>query len=95
LVKTILDGFREEEFSSPERNSFNIYSEKRGVWMMPIIHVEMFAGRTLEQKRAMVKEITEAVVRTVECKPEAVTIFIREMEKQDLAKAGVLYSDAK
>ncbi len=60
---------------------------------MPIVQIEMFEGRTLEQKRAMVKEVTQALVRTVKCPPDAVKIVIREMKKEDLAEAGLLYCD--
>ncbi len=60
---------------------------------MPIVQIEMFEGRTLEQKREMVKEVTQALVRTVKCPPEAVTIVIREMNKEDFAEVGLLYCD--
>ena len=32
---------------------------------MPTIRVEMFEGRTLEQKRALAQALTEATVRTL------------------------------
>lgn len=60
---------------------------------MPIIQVEMLKGRTVEQKRAMAKKVTEALVETVGCKTEAVKIIIREMEFEDYAQGGVLHSD--
>ncbi len=68
---------------------------QRGVQQMPVVQVEMLGGRSLEQKRAMVKEVTEAIVRTVQCPPEAVKIIIREMEPEHLGEAGVLRSDMK
>ncbi|MCR6545528.1 2-hydroxymuconate tautomerase [Dehalobacterium formicoaceticum] len=60
---------------------------------MPVVQMEILKGRTLEQKRAMVKEVTEAITRTLTCPPEAVTIIIREMEKDEYATAGVLNAD--
>ncbi|WP_128425382.1 4-oxalocrotonate tautomerase [Gudongella oleilytica] len=60
---------------------------------MPIIQVEMLKGRTVEQKRAMAKKVTEALVETVGCKTEAVKIIIREMEFEDYAQGGVLHCD--
>lgn len=60
---------------------------------MPIVQIEMLAGRTIEQKRAMVKEVTEALVRTINCKPEAVKIIIRDAEKHNIADGGVLKCD--
>jgi len=60
---------------------------------MPIVQIEMFEGRTPEQKREMVKEVTKALVKTVDCPPEAVKIIIREMKKEHFAEAGLLFSD--
>ncbi len=60
---------------------------------MPIVRVDMIKGRTIEQKRAMVKEVTESMVKTLDCKKEAVRIIITEKEKEDLAAGGVLRSD--
>ena len=60
---------------------------------MPLLQIEILKGRTVEQKRAMVKEVTEAVVRNLNCKPEVVKIIIREIEREHLADAGVLHCD--
>ncbi|MDD4363619.1 MAG: 4-oxalocrotonate tautomerase [Atribacterota bacterium] len=62
---------------------------------MPILQVEIIKGRTVEQKRAMVKKVTEAIVETLDCPKEAVSIIIREMETEDFAKAGVLRVDSQ
>ena len=60
---------------------------------MPILQVEMLKGRTIEQKRNMVKKVTDAVTETLECPKEAVRIIIREMELENFASAGVLRAD--
>jgi 4-oxalocrotonate tautomerase len=60
---------------------------------MPIIRVEMFKGRTRDQKRALVKEVTEAFLRTCGGTPESVQIVIVDVEKSDWGAAGVLHSD--
>ncbi|HBD64270.1 MAG TPA: 4-oxalocrotonate tautomerase [Clostridiales bacterium] len=62
---------------------------------MPIIQVEMLKGRTLEQKRAMVEKVTEAVAETANCPRDAVKIIIREMESENFAQGGVLKCDEK
>jgi hypothetical protein len=36
-----------------------------------VITVELFSGRTLEQKRAFVAEVTDTTVRILKLKPEA------------------------
>ncbi|MEY9977861.1 2-hydroxymuconate tautomerase [Lysinibacillus sp. RC79] len=60
---------------------------------MPYVTVKMLEGRTDEQKRALVKEVTEAVSRTVDAPPENVTVFIEEMPKNHIGVAGVRFSD--
>jgi len=62
---------------------------------MPIIHVHMFEGRTLDQKRKLVAAMTDAVVKTLDSKPETVQILIHENSKIDVSVAGVLHSDKK
>jgi 4-oxalocrotonate tautomerase len=62
---------------------------------MPVIHVHMFEGRTLDQKRKLVAAMTEAVVKSLDAKPETVQILIHENSKSNVAAAGVLHSDKK
>ena len=62
---------------------------------MPIIQIEMTKGKSVEKKRALAKNITDAVVATLNCPKEVVTIIMREMEHEDFAKAGVLKIDDK
>lgn len=60
---------------------------------MPVVQIEMIKGRTLQQKRDMVQKVTDVLVDTIQCKKEAVTIVIREVDKENIAQAGVLHSD--
>ena len=60
---------------------------------MPEIYVYAVEGRTIDQKRALVKDITEAVVRNFKVKPEAVMVQIMESPKESKAKGGFLFSD--
>ncbi|HBH38215.1 MAG: 4-oxalocrotonate tautomerase [Curvibacter sp.] len=62
---------------------------------MPTIRVEMFEGRTPEQKREFVKAITEATVQTLGSSPEAVDVIITDIKKSDWATGGVLWSEKK
>jgi len=62
---------------------------------MPILQVELLKGRTVEQKREMVRKITDAVTETLNCPKEVVSIIIREMELENFAKAGILKIDSK
>jgi len=60
---------------------------------MPTIRVELFAGRSLEQKRALAQALTEATVRTLGGSPEAVDVIFADVERHDWASGGQLWSD--
>ena len=60
---------------------------------MPFITVKALEGRTVEQKRGLVKDITEAVVKNFGAPAEAVTIDIVEYTSDNLAKTGQLFAD--
>ena len=50
---------------------------------MPEVIVYAVAGRTPEQKKALMKDITDAVVKNFGTKIEAVTVQIVESPKTD------------
>ena len=60
---------------------------------MPIIRVEMFKGRSVEQKRELVKELTDGFVRTCGGKTEGLHVVITEVDTEDWAVGGVLFAD--
>ncbi len=60
---------------------------------MPEVVVYLLEGRSIEQKRALVKDITDAVVKNLEAPAQAVTVSLIETAKTSKAKAGVLFSD--
>ena len=60
---------------------------------MPTLRVEMFAGRTLDQKRALARELTEATMRALGVPASAVEVLFYDIEKHDWAVAGTLCSD--
>jgi 4-oxalocrotonate tautomerase len=62
---------------------------------MPNIHVELFEGRTLEQKRALAKALTEATTQAIGSPPESVNVVFHDVRKEDWATGGVLWSDKK
>ena len=51
---------------------------------MPVIILKSRKGLSIEQKRRIVKEFTETLVRTTGVKKELVTIFIEEKELEDM-----------
>ncbi len=60
---------------------------------MPFITIKSLEGRTVEQKKGLVKDITDAVVKNFGAPPEAVTIDIIEYSRENMAKAGQLFTD--
>ena len=60
---------------------------------MPTIHVELFAGRTLEQKRALAQALTDATVKTLGGSSDSVDVIFRDVERHDWATGGQLWSD--
>jgi 4-oxalocrotonate tautomerase len=60
---------------------------------MPEVVVYMLEGRTLDQKRALIKDITAAVVKNAGAKPEAVIVSLVESAKTAKGKGGVLFSE--
>jgi 4-oxalocrotonate tautomerase len=60
---------------------------------MPTIRIDMFEGRTTEQKRALVRSITDACVTSLGVPAESVDILLFDIAKQNWATAGTLWSD--
>jgi len=60
---------------------------------MPVIHVEMWPGRTVAQKQELAKTITEAFVRIANTTPDSTIIIFAEVPKENWAQSGVLASE--
>jgi len=60
---------------------------------MPVVIVKMRKGWSVDQKRKIVQEFTDTLVRTLKVEPELVTIMINEHEPENIGKAGRLRSD--
>ncbi|MCW5666169.1 MAG: 4-oxalocrotonate tautomerase [Piscinibacter sp.] len=60
---------------------------------MPTIRIELFEGRTAEQKRALAQEITAACVKVLGGSPDGIDIVFFDIKRQDWATGGVLWSD--
>lgn len=61
---------------------------------MPTIRVELFEGRTQEQKAALAREIAAACVRVLGGSPGGVDILFYDIARNDWATGGVLWSEA-
>lgn len=60
---------------------------------MPHVQIDWFAGRTVEQKRELAEVLTREICRIGKCAPESVGIVFRDVETEDWARAGTLFSD--
>lgn len=60
---------------------------------MPVVTVELWEGRTLEQKRALVRAITEAMVEHAGARPDALHVILHDVPLENWARAGVLGVD--
>jgi 4-oxalocrotonate tautomerase len=60
---------------------------------MPEIYVHAVEGRSLDQKRALIQDITAAVVKHFDVAPDSVMVQIVESSKENKAKGGVLFSE--
>ncbi|MBN1631760.1 MAG: tautomerase family protein [Thermoleophilia bacterium] len=60
---------------------------------MPLVIVKMLEGRSVDQKRRLVKELTNVVVKFTGVTDDQVDIIIEDYARENWAKAGVLFSD--
>ena len=60
---------------------------------MPFVTVQIYPGRTVEQKRNLVKAITDAMIEHVDAKPNNLNIIIQDVSPDSWALGGVLGID--
>ena len=60
---------------------------------MPEVVVYALEGRSVDQKRGLMKDITAAVVKNFGVSADAVVVTLVESSKSDKAKGGVLFSE--
>ena len=60
---------------------------------MPFVNIKMLEGRTLEQKKELVKAITDAMVNIANAKPDGTMVVIEDIAKDHWARGGTLLSE--
>jgi 4-oxalocrotonate tautomerase len=60
---------------------------------MPEVIVYLVEGRAKEAKKALMKDITDAVVKNFGVDPEAVVVQIVESSRDDKSKGGIPFSE--
>lgn len=60
---------------------------------MPVVTIEMWDGRSREQKRRLVEAVTQAMVEHAGASPEHLHVIIHEISKENWGRAGRLSAD--
>ncbi|HRN53681.1 MAG TPA: 4-oxalocrotonate tautomerase family protein [Gemmatimonadaceae bacterium] len=60
---------------------------------MPYVNIQITAGATRAQKAALVRDVTDSLVRELQKKPEHIHIVIQEIAEEDWGYAGQLTDD--
>ncbi|KRL95773.1 hypothetical protein FD28_GL001999 [Levilactobacillus hammesii DSM 16381] len=72
-----------------------MHSIKKGTKKMPIVNIDLIAGRSQDQLKALVQDVTTAVTKNTGAPAEHVHVILREMQPNRYGVAGVLKSDEK
>jgi 4-oxalocrotonate tautomerase len=62
---------------------------------MPLVTIKITEGRTVEQKRGMAKDVTEAIAKNIGCPASAVQIDIVDLKQENIAQGGKLFIDGR
>jgi 4-oxalocrotonate tautomerase len=62
---------------------------------MPVIQITISQGRSVEQKRELVKVLTRETARIMKTDEEKVRILIYEVSRENWGNAGILGTDIK
>ena len=62
---------------------------------MPVIQITISQGRSVEQKRELIRVLTRETARILNTEEEKVRILIYEVSKENWGNAGVLGLDVK
>jgi 4-oxalocrotonate tautomerase len=61
---------------------------------MPLVQISMLPGRSAAQKRGLLREVTDAVVRNCKVPADAVRVLITEIEPEHWSVAGLSKADS-
>jgi 4-oxalocrotonate tautomerase len=60
---------------------------------MPEVVIYALQGRSIEVKRSLVKDVTDAICKNYQVDPSAVVITLVDSSKDEKSKGGVLFAD--
>jgi 4-oxalocrotonate tautomerase len=62
---------------------------------MPVIRIDLWEGRTLEQKDSLIREVTDATVKSLKVDPVNVIVILNEVSKDHWGVGGKRSSKKK
>ena len=60
---------------------------------MPQVHIYMLSGRTLDQKRRLIEEMTRVMVDVAGARAERVGVVLHEVDGENWGRGGVPLSE--
>lgn len=60
---------------------------------MPYVNIRVAGELTIEQKKEMTRNVTRAVAEAAGKPPESILVFIDEVPRENIGKAGKLLSE--
>jgi len=60
---------------------------------MPVVIVELWEGRSVEQKRELVRAITDAMIAHADARRESLQVILHEISPENWGRGGVLGPD--
>lgn len=60
---------------------------------MPLVHIDLIAGRSDQQLKNLVRDVTDAIVKNTGAPAEHVHIVLNEMQKNRYSVAGKMRSE--
>lgn len=61
------------------------YEERR----MPLVQITMLEGRSAEQKKCLMEEVTQTITNAIDVPAERVHVFIYDLPATDCGSAGI------
>ena len=55
---------------------------------MPVVRIDLWEGRSLEQKDALIREVTKAIETAIAVDPKEVIVILNEVHKDHWGVAG-------
>lgn len=60
---------------------------------MPYVNIRVAGNLSRDQKKELSKEVTEVIARITSKPPQSILIFIDEVERENIAKSGILLDE--